>query len=1389
MTAGVPNSAAHSAANPAFDILVDGLIAQLQAGEAVNWSAIDRDYPEHARRLRSMAAALEALGDLSGGDDSVFSCPAAKAGQEDLVPGVLGDFRILREVGRGGMGVVYEAEQVSLDRRVALKVLPFAATMDPRQLQRFRHEARAAAMLHHPHIVPVYGVGCERGTHYYAMQLIDGCSLAQVIANFRMQIGEPPKDPRIDPEVAGAPPETALTAPFAPEVARESEIGNRKSAMAATRPLAATGTVANPQTQKSFRQVAELIAQAADALEYAHTMGVVHRDVKPANLLLDAGGNIWVTDFGLARLGEGPGLTLSGDLLGTLRYMSPEQALARHGLVDHRTDVYSLGVTLYELLTLRPVVEGASKQEVLHRLGYEEPIAPRRLNRSIPAELETVTLKALAKNPQERYATAQEFADDLRRWLADRPIQARPPGMFQRFRKWSHRHRPLVAVLAIFLILFGAGLSLVAVLYGFSKGELAGEWSRFAEEKEQKERKIAAELRQVLVARAEAIRVARLPGYRGRVWADLRQAIALQETHGSDEQIRTTVLACLGDPVGLDPVEDPTTLRRVIAAVFPAGFDQSIRKAANGGPTAVSPDRNLVAIAKPSGAVTVYDRDGKSLWHKMSPLGGVYALALAADGTILVAGCEQGFVAWDLPGPDRWIIRAGNITSVAISPNRRLLAIGGRQLELWSLATKRVLTTFPTRSAGSRVEFSADGRVLLAVTNGTPIAGWPVSDTPERQVLDGHDKGVPAIVFSPDGKRLASVSKDRTVRIWDAAAGRPLQTLKGHTGEIEAVAISPDGSLLATGDFAGMVRLWDIKAGSLLTEVGPCGPPGQVWQLRFSSGGEYLAAAGGGGAVAWAVESAPCHLALKPLWTFPTSANQSGVIDLAIRPGGSELVFLTRGGSLYAYDLTRAEGPHRLGTNARVTLRSLHFTPDGKRLTFVNRDGALVLWDWQERAASDIHCPAESVALSANGRWAAAAGKDRSVTVVDLESGRGTLALPPEAADVWCLAWAPDESKLAVGLSDGAVVLWDLGQVSDRLKEFGCVAPLTTQAQEPARPIQTLPNFEQVIKVNRLQAEAKEADRQGAAARAAGDRAAEREHRLVALNRYERLVDAVPDSRVHCYLLANTHQFLAGLEESTAALRHLEAEGRLRQHLITDDPTTRAHSRGLAISLTHRSKILDKLGRLTEARDDARRANSLREKLAADPGTPDDRLQLAIANHNLGFQLARAGELTEAKQWYRAALAAEDRLTADFPALAQTPKCRASRGATLHNLGVLLARAGETSAAEKVLRDAATVRTQLADDVPANADYASELGRTLEWQGGVLRDLGKLDESVRVFREAVRRQEAALAIRPNDPIFRELRSNHQANLAKTLLRQGRNADEVRRIDEAQIRDK
>ncbi len=293
---------------------------------------------------------------------------------EPEAKGLLGDFLIVRVIGRGGMGVVYEAVQKSLNRRVALKILPMTSADDPRKLRRFQIEAQAAALLNDPHIVPVHLVGSENGVHFYAMQLIEGRTLAELINEYR----------------------------------RANE-------------TAAHGTRA---ASNSARCAAELGRQAALALHHAHEQGIVHRDVKPSNLLLDSSGWLWVADFGLARIAGDGDLSSTGLLMGTPRYVSPEQVIGSRGVVDHRTDVYSLGATLYELITLRPAFDSFDRLEMIVKIAQDEPRRPRVIDRAIPRDLETIVLKAMAKDPGARYATAGALAEDLGRFLDGRPIRA-----------------------------------------------------------------------------------------------------------------------------------------------------------------------------------------------------------------------------------------------------------------------------------------------------------------------------------------------------------------------------------------------------------------------------------------------------------------------------------------------------------------------------------------------------------------------------------------------------------------------------------------------------------------------------------------------------------------------------------------------------------------------------------------------------------------------------------------------------------------------------------------------------------------------------------------------------------------------------------------------------
>jgi serine/threonine protein kinase len=403
--------------------------------------------------------------------------------------GQLGDYQLISEIGRGGMGIVYEAHQISLNRRVALKVLPFAAALDPKQLQRFKNEATAAASLHHNYIVPVYSVGHERGVHYYAMQYIEGQSLAAMIRELRQQ-ARPGQNPLADKPANDLP----STGPYGLEGSAPAPTPGATEAP--TQAVTAMSTERSAHTARFYRRVAELGIRAAEALEHAHQEGVVHRDIKPANLLVDVRGNLWITDFGLALFHSDAGLTMTGELLGTLRYMSPEQAMGKRMLVDHRTDIYSLGVTLYELLTLTPVFDGQDRQELLNQIANEEPRPPRSLDKSIPVELETIILKAIAKLPIERYGSVQEMGDDLRCFLEDKPIKARRPTLREKTVKWSRRHRPVVVSAALlFFLAFVGSVTLTLVIANEHRQTVKALKEKSEALKGEKEKKILADER------------------------------------------------------------------------------------------------------------------------------------------------------------------------------------------------------------------------------------------------------------------------------------------------------------------------------------------------------------------------------------------------------------------------------------------------------------------------------------------------------------------------------------------------------------------------------------------------------------------------------------------------------------------------------------------------------------------------------------------------------------------------------------------------------------------------------------------------------------------------------------------------------------------------------
>ena len=429
-------------------------LAEVEAGRPVEVDDWVERHPAVADRLRACLKGLELVQEVAGtrgGRDGT----AGEGGP------VLGDFEILRTLGRGGMGVVFEAVEHSLGRHVALKVLPLGAAFDPRQLARFRVETQAAAQLHHTHIVPVYSVGCERGVHYYAMQLIDGPTLADVIADLRASHGKGVNPSHSTTGCTQVEPTPSLASPEHEGYGNgDGHANGGGSAATADNPEPGSAPLGSSSIRSGTfcRDVARLGLNAALALEHAHQNGVLHRDIKPSNLMLDSLGHLWVTDFGLARFQGDASLTETGDFVGTVRYMSPEQTLANSSVVDQRTDVYSLGATLYELLTLEPAFEGADRQDLLRRIALEEPRRPRGSTRqSLP------TWRRSSRKPWPRIPRAgmrpPALAEDLRRFLDDQQILARRPSPLERLTRLARRHMRVVLTVLPLLVVLVIGLT------------------------------------------------------------------------------------------------------------------------------------------------------------------------------------------------------------------------------------------------------------------------------------------------------------------------------------------------------------------------------------------------------------------------------------------------------------------------------------------------------------------------------------------------------------------------------------------------------------------------------------------------------------------------------------------------------------------------------------------------------------------------------------------------------------------------------------------------------------------------------------------------------------------------------------------------------------------
>jgi serine/threonine protein kinase/WD40 repeat protein len=843
-------------------------LAALEAGHRLDraeflarHAAIAGELADCLEGLEFVHAASPHLSDPRG---ATALAPSSSEGLAAELP--LGDFRIVREVGRGGMGVVYEAIQLSLGRRVALKVLPFVATLDGRQLQRFKNEAHAAAQLHHTNIVPVYAVGCERGVHYYAMQFIDGQTLAELIDELRQLAG--------------------LDAPA------RSAAG---AAEAATPVAAALVTERSAKNPAFFRTAARLGRQAAEALEHAHQLGVVHRDIKPANLLVDPRGHPWITDFGLAQVQSDTKLTLTGDLVGTLRYMSPEQALAKQVAIDHRTDVYSLGATLYELVTLEPLFAGADRQELLRQIAFEEPRPPRRLNKAVPAELETIILKAVEKNPADRYATAQELADDLERFLKDESIRAKRPSLFQRARKWARRHQSIVwsAVVAtvVVLLLAVAMLALTNVRTREEKKRTEDALGQAQYE----ERAKTERFRQALLAQARANHLSRRAGQRFESLATLRQANQLARDlelpSEKFHELRNAAIAALAlpdldlggpwnpypaDAVNFDFDEAHAiyarTDRQGTCSIRRVAGDAELHRLRGFGRLAtpyLSRDARFIALTHRGGGkvpTTVY------LWQLDGPTPRLLRREAHArladfrpDGRQVALVYDGGAIGlFELPGGrNLHRLPADTLTrevAITLHPKEPLVAVCsyfGRVVQLRDVRTGAVVASLPQTVGPTSVAWHPDGQTL-AVGYGDShlIRLYERTTRQPYRTLEGGQRGVSLTFnhagdrlasfgwqshvelfdvgtgqklfettpiagssrrFSRDDRRLAGGVRDGKLGVWEVADGREYRTLVRKAlpekDEYSSVAVHPEGRLLAAAMSEGF-GLWDLGAGT-----------------------------------------------------------------------------------------------------------------------------------------------------------------------------------------------------------------------------------------------------------------------------------------------------------------------------------------------------------------------------------------------------------------------------------------------------------------------------------------------------------------------------------------------------------------------------------------------
>jgi eukaryotic-like serine/threonine-protein kinase len=1032
-------------------------IVRGEAPDVGHLDTLDSGEADTVRRLLPAMRLLSEFADIEATEDQ----PAGLT----RPPDVLGDFRLGREIGRGGIGVVYEARQISLGRRVAVKVLPPASLADPRQLRRFEIEAQAAAALQHPNIVPVFAYGTERGVAYFAMRLIDGRNLAEIVREFRAQNG------------SGLPP----------------------------------------------RDVAELGRQAAEGLDYAHRNDVLHRDIKPSNLMVDAHQRLWIADFGLARIRGDSDLTASGDVLGTLRYLSPEQAKGRREAVDCRSDVYALGATLYELLTLRPVYEGDDRAELLLKIVSDEPRFFRKRDAAISLELKTIVLKALAKDPADRYATAGDLAADLTLFLADQPIRARPPTLVSRVTKLAWRHWKAVAAAGLMTVVMLVGV-IAAALWSNTRlravnVKLEREIDRA--DRNANEARIHAETseRHALGAQlrlaAQALDAAQperaqqilrdIPLNSGReaprsfvwryLWGRARRQIVVLFGPSS----RFLGMALSPDGKLLATGDGTTGLQ--LWDVESGAWIRGMQKTAGQMSTPIfSVEGSLVAAEERNADVA--SPDGFSIWEVASgrrlarlPMGRDFQVLSGSflPGRVFAASAIankptpppltrlwdlaedpihprlvdqfERFTDWNSEWAERRVVTIENgpvivlrdlrtgkptrelhiqpttesITAWAAAAGVRFVAAvtePSRKLYLWDGRTGKLLARHTPPEQVERLHFSPDCTKLAAIDRRGDVHLIDRSTGAIQRVTARNAGRQPytRIAFSPDSARLATLviglvkeGAPDPISIWETATGRHLASFPGRSELLENLLFTPDGRSLLISSTAS-VRRWRLAPVESDTDRQPAGHKDEAWSLAFSPDGRTVATGSDDSEVdptikLWDTATGQ----VKAAW----SGGKGTVASISFSPDGHMLAT----GHLEAKHNVRiwdAATGHRVAELAGHTdrVRAVAFAPHGRYLATASSDGTVRLWDvasWRERIVFHGHGDTvHAVGFSPDGNTLASAGNEGNIRLWNLRTNTASSRVLQNRSNLMAIAFARDGKTLAVADTLGSATIWNL---------------------------------------------------------------------------------------------------------------------------------------------------------------------------------------------------------------------------------------------------------------------------------------------------------------------------------------------------------------------------